>query len=621
MGKKKFTRGLSMKSEEIANYLSKKYDIEVITEGVSLYVDNKTLYIPIVFPEKEIPSLLQACHFLSCRAKYNTKAPRHLTPWEQKTWRYIEDLRICKTDLKDLYKSLDLSNVTGIDFFILNARKQNKTLTSFLPETREDVMTLNEMLWQHFNLKEKDLAEENNTYKQKIKDFSKEEKSTITKIKKDKEELDYHKRLIQDLKDSHAENIEKHTSNIKKLKSQIERADKLSKKSLKNELSNLRNSLSNIKESIKTDFSSKKIDRLRKVIKEYKERLKKLREDHELFLERVVPPESPSIEEMYRKEIYKYFRNIELDNSDRIQSLLEEVVIDPSEEKSLMPFSTMERHVPYSRRRDREIEYVAEEVKIPDPFHRAKISYLLKKYFFGKRVVSEVKGLKRGRLDRFAFHRKFTIFKDKEEVIRRQTAVSIAVNLSGVYRDHLLLAHSIASYCIQNYISCEVMGYYAGEEVFDTSFVPGNVLNKFNRVKSSLQTVILKSFDNPEIENIYSYEGEGKYSCDGESLRIIGKRLSDRREKRKILIVLSNSQPNISEGKKDVLLSDLKLTVKELSARKVETLAFGIASSYGKSIYPNYHNVKNGEELLEVGVSEFCKLMVNAKRKFVERID
>ena len=612
-----------MNSQEIANYFSKQYGIEVILEGVSLRSEDGVLYIPIVFPETEINSLLQACHLLSCRAKDKTKPPKNLTPWEKKTWRYFEDKRICKMDLVELYKSLNLKSAKGLDLFILKEyRKDNNIFTSYMPETKDDVLSLNQSFWEYLSINKLDLARPNLIYKESINKFTVEENSLEKQVKElrqlianDKEIADYHKENMNRVIDSYKKDI-------KSLQSKLKTVDnKLDAKDIRGQITSLKKKITSERESYKKETSVKKLSVNRGNLKKVRESLKKLEEEKYQFLEKSIVPETPSIEEMYRETIYDYFRLIKLDNETRVKSFVEDNVLSEEDEEKLNIYSDIERYVCYTRRFDEESIFEAEEIKTPSAFINSKINYLLRKYFFGKKNEYEVKGLKRGKLDRFALHKRFTIFKEKRVTIKRQTAISIAINIHGLYEEQLLYAHSVAKFCRENDISCEVIGYYTQREELDVSFVPEDVLHKFNRVSSSLQTVVLKEFESNDIENIFSYEKPHTDGhCDNESLSVIGKRLLERREKRKILIVLSNNSPYMEEARKEILLSDLKLTVNELDLRKVEILAFGIKSSYGKSVYPNYFNVKNGEELLDVGVNEFCKLLL-AKKKFYGKRD
>ena len=611
-----------MNSQEIADYFSKQYGIEVILEGVSLRSEDGVLYIPIVFPETEINSLIQACHLLSCRAKYKTKPPKNLTPWEMKTWRYFEDKRICKMDLVDLYKSFNLKNVKGLDLFILKEyRKDNNLFISYMPETKDDVLSLNESFWNYLSLNKLELARPNLIYKQSVNKFTvdinaleKTIKDLREDIAKDKEESDSYKEVMNSVLSINKKNID---SLKKKLKSTD---NKLDAKEIRREIASIRKISSTERERYNKKTSVKRLKINRENLKKLKDSLKKIEEERNKYLEDYKIPPTPTVEEMYRETIYDYFRLIKLDNETRVKSFVEDNVLSEEEESKLKIYSDIERYVPYTKRFDEEIIFESKEFKTPSPFINSKISYFLRKYSFGKKNEYEVKGLKRGKLDRFALHKRFTIFKEKQVTVKKQTSISIAINIHGLYEEQLLYAHSIAKFCRENYISCEVIGYYTQREDLDVSFVPEDVLHKFNRVESSLQTVILKEFDSSDIENIFSYEKPHTDGhCDNESLSVIGKRLLERREKRKILIVLSNNSPYMEEARKEILLSDLKLTVNELSLRKVEILAFGIKSSYGKSVYPNYFNVKDGNELLDVGVNEFCKLLLTKKKFYGKR--
>ena len=611
-----------MTSQEIADYFSKQYKIEVVMEGVSLRSEDGVLYIPIVFPEEEITSLIQACHLLACRAKYNTKPPKHLTPWEKKTWRYFEDKRICRMDLVELYKALNLKTVKGLDLFILKEyRKNNNLFISYMPESKEDVVTLNESFWNYLSTNQLDLARPNLIYKQSISKFTSDQNAIQKAIAKVREDISKNKGMADSEKEFMNSDISYFKRQIDTLKDKLKVTDnKLDAKDIRSKIASLKKEVSSRRESYNKVSCVKQLKASKETLKHLRESLKEVEDKMETFLSDSHVAETPTIEEMYRETIYDYFRLIKLDNETRVKSFVEDNVLSEEEEKSLSLFTDIERYVCYTKRFDEELLFEAWDIRLPSPFINSKITYLLRKYFFGKKTEYEVKALKRGKLDRFALHKRFTMFKEKRETVKKQTAISIAINIHGLYEEQLTYAHSIAKFCRENDISCEVIGYYTKTEDMDVSFVPEDVLHKFNRVQSSLQTVVLKEFNSNDI-NIFSYEKPHTDGhCDNESLSVIGKRLLERREKRKILIVLSNNSPYVEEARKEILLSDLKLTVNELSLKKVEILAFGIRSSYGKSVYPNYFNVKDGNELLDIGVSEFCKVLL-AKKKFYGKRD
>jgi hypothetical protein len=612
-----------MNPQEIANYFSKQYNIEVILEGVSLRNEDKVLYIPIVFPEQEIKSLIQACHLLSCRAKYNTKPPKHLSPWEKKTWKYFEDKRICKMDLIELYKSFDLSVAKGLDLFILKEYRKNSysILTTLLPETKEDVLTCNDSFWKYLESNSPNLAKDNIKYKKDLASISANIKQLQDKLDKLKTNISKNKDLVNYYKDQLRKDIDKSKSEIKKLQVTIKSLDnKLDIKEIKNTIVSIRKSIVKEKEKFHNKHEVKTLKEINEEIKKLRESLTKSKEEKNSLLN-ITISETPSIEELYRNTIYDYFRNIPLDNQIRVNSFIENNVLSNEEESKLKRLSDIERYACYTKKFDEEIIYETLNLKTPSHYFYSKISYLLRKYFFSKKTDYEVKGLKRGKLDRFALHKTFTIFKKKKQFIKNQIAISIAINLHDVIEEQLLYSYSISKFCLENNISCEVIGYYTKKEDLDTSFVPKDVLYKFNRIDSSLQTIILKEFNSRDLENIYSYDRiDSNGHCDNESLTIISNRLLERREKRKVLIVLSNNSPYVENARKEILLSDLKLLVNELTIKKVEILSFAIKSSYGKSIYENYYNIKDGNELLEVGINEFCKLLLS-KKKFFGRKD
>lgn len=81
-------------------------------------------------------------------------------------------------------------------------------------------------------------------------------------------------------------------------------------------------------------------------------------------------------------------------------------------------------------------------------------------------------------------------------------------------------------------------------------------------------------------------------NVDGESVRYAGQRLLQRREVRKVMIVLSDGNPACSTEQRDAIYSDLHRAIAELEKARVEVIGLGIQSRAVKTFYKK-HSVLN----------------------------
>ncbi len=120
-------------------------------------------------------------------------------------------------------------------------------------------------------------------------------------------------------------------------------------------------------------------------------------------------------------------------------------------------------------------------------------------------------------------------------------------------------------------------------------------MERFNRVEEKLDHHVFKSFNSDNmngITNIFS----GGNNTDGESVRWAANRLLERKEKRKILLVMNDGFPN-AEGDNRILNSDLKLAVEQISKANIECIGFGIRSDAPKEFYPDWLVIQDVREL------------------------
>ena len=158
---------------------------------------------------------------------------------------------------------------------------------------------------------------------------------------------------------------------------------------------------------------------------------------------------------------------------------------------------------------------------------------------------------------------------DKSETDFGQKAKELALILS----DALASAH----------VKHEVIGYGAP--------VCGEMENlksssSFNRRRHNLETVVFKNTTGGSaLQNIHT---ECWDNCDGESLRVIANRLIKKGSKKKIMFVISDNRPFLSDADIATLDQDLKNTVLWARRKGIEVYAIGW-NKMGKDFYGEHY--------------------------------
>jgi cobalamin biosynthesis protein CobT len=131
---------------------------------------------------------------------------------------------------------------------------------------------------------------------------------------------------------------------------------------------------------------------------------------------------------------------------------------------------------------------------------------------------------------------------------------------------------------------------------------------RFSRKEESLDLHIFKSFDSTSLNGITNLF-VGQQNPDGECIFWAAKRLAERREKRKILLVLSDGEPATSESKISVLRADLKNRIGQLRKAGIECIGIGILTECVKNYYPDYAVITNLADLPKVTMKKLSSLI------------
>lgn len=183
---------------------------------------------------------------------------------------------------------------------------------------------------------------------------------------------------------------------------------------------------------------------------------------------------------------------------------------------------------------------------------------------------------------------------DKMEVAR-QTALALGESLKAIQIPFEVTGFNTA-------------GSTALSQAVRDAGLDSTELSRFNRLSTILRLMVFKSFDSQDLSGICLAESGGA-NADGESLVWAAKRLAERKEKRKILVVLSDGQPSDS-GDDRILAGDLKRVVKMLPLAGIEVIGIGIQTDAPKQFYPKWVEVNTVKMLPSVVMKEISKMLI-----------
>lgn len=133
-------------------------------------------------------------------------------------------------------------------------------------------------------------------------------------------------------------------------------------------------------------------------------------------------------------------------------------------------------------------------------------------------------------------------------------------------------------------------------------------LSRFNRTTQKLCKYVFKDFNNKNFYGISKMIAGGS-NPDGEAVAWAAERIRERREHRKIILVLSDGQP-ASDGNSGILCSDLKRRVLELKKENIECIGIGINSESVKEFYNDYLVINNIEELPTQAINKLANILI-----------
>lgn len=211
-----------------------------------------------------------------------------------------------------------------------------------------------------------------------------------------------------------------------------------------------------------------------------------------------------------------------------------------------------------------------------------------------------------------------TIFKEFTKVDTNNVAVEILVDESGSMSGSKIHTAKMAAIAMAEAlrdiaIPFEVTGFTSiGDHAFasfseDLFRKDPSLRGRFNRHSERLDLHIYKGFDSHSLIGLEQMKAMVQ-NPDGECVVWAAKRLSARKEKRKILMVMSDGMP-CADGNSSVLNYDLKKRVEQIKKSGIEVVGIGICTNVVKDFYPEYIVIDNLKDLPKIVMSKLAKLI------------
>jgi cobalamin biosynthesis protein CobT len=156
----------------------------------------------------------------------------------------------------------------------------------------------------------------------------------------------------------------------------------------------------------------------------------------------------------------------------------------------------------------------------------------------------------------------------------------------------LILSEGLKEVHIQH----EVIGYHApvNHELRAMGASP-----LYNRNSNSLEHIVYKTFNDKNNLGIQNLEVQCSDNSDGESIKFAGQRLVKSRSKRKVLFVISDSKPFLSDANVELLDQDLRNSLEWCKGNKIEVFALGF-NKQGKEFFGDrYGQLRDYTDLLK----------------------
>lgn len=131
------------------------------------------------------------------------------------------------------------------------------------------------------------------------------------------------------------------------------------------------------------------------------------------------------------------------------------------------------------------------------------------------------------------------------------------------------------------HVNHEVLGFHA--PVSEEMRAAG-AAQHYNRRSNKLETLVYKTFNQRDNSAITNMEVQSSDNSDGESVRVALQRLKRERAKSKVMFIITDGKPFLSDGDVTILDEDLKTALREAVNNKVQVFALGFSPN-GQDFY------------------------------------
>jgi len=208
-------------------------------------------------------------------------------------------------------------------------------------------------------------------------------------------------------------------------------------------------------------------------------------------------------------------------------------------------------------------------------------------------------------------------FKEQTKVETNNVAVEILIDLSGSMAGPKTVLTKQAAVAMAEAlqklgIPFEITGFHSEycpplhREAEAAGVTKG--ATRFNRFAEKLVCQVFKSFDSHDLSGIEKLDN-GHNNPDGEAVKWAADRLAMQKQKRKILIVMSDGSPSTGDSDRQALNADLKTTVAKIIKSGVEVVAFGITTDSPRHFYPDFVLINRVEELPAVTMGKLARML------------
>lgn len=244
--------------------------------------------------------------------------------------------------------------------------------------------------------------------------------------------------------------------------------------------------------------------------------------------------------------------------------------------------------------------------------------------------VVKVPGYRSGRLHTAGLHRLMAgddrVFRRKFENASKDTAVGLLIDNSGSmgggysrgsdskFAVAMKAGYALAQTLDRVGITSECMGFTT---TYLRTSIPSTPGVSYARIEP-LYMPIFKKFSErftPTVRKrfasaIFANTVDLRNNVDGECVAIAARRLLTRKEKRKVLLVLSDGQPSCSSYNPFGLREHLRRTVEDVTKMGVETIGIGIMDDSVKHYYPRHLVLHRVEDLPACVMGELRRILI-----------